>query len=298
MLDVGAATWPVLAQAGDGSAAAVPWAGSPLLAFGLVGLIAKILTVAAQVLCIVHVIRRREDYWWIFLILFVPVVGALVYVIVVVWPEWRQRARWRRGGTGRVGAGQAQRRVRQLERQLALSDTVENRAALAAAYCEAGQYTRSRQCYEGCMQGLYADDAHLLFGLAKACFGEGRFERCLECAARVDRREVPEHVNALDLLQARALLALGRDREGIEALRAVAPRASGLEPWWRLAEAQARCGQEAEADQVCRRLLEDAARLGPASRKRDKEWIALARQRLKARNRTSTTPNPQTRTAP
>jgi len=297
MQDLATVSWPVLAQAADGSTAAAPWSMGPLAFPAMLGLAMQAAAVVLPILCIVHVIRRREDYWWIFLILFAPFIGPLVYFLVIVWPEWRQRARFRRGGVGNSVA-QARRRVRQLERQLALSDTVQHRADLASAYCDAGQYTLARQGYEGCMQGLYADDAHLLFGLAKACFGEGQFARCLECAARVDRSELPEHVTALDFLRARALLALGRDGEGIEVLRAVAPRASGLEPWWRLAEALARRGDHAEADAACNRLLEESARLGPTARRREKPWAALARERLKTRSRTATGSDPETRTAP
>lgn len=283
MQDLVTTAWPRLAQAADNGAAPAPWYTTPLVAFGALGGIVKVVTVALQVLCIVHVIRRREDYWWIFLILFVPLVGSLVYVAAVVWPEWRQRARYRRGAAGFNVPGQARRRVRQLERQLALSDTVQHRAELAAAYSAAGQHTLARQCYEGCLQGLYADDAHLLFGLATACFGDGLFERCLDGLARVNRQDIPEQLNALDLLRAKALLALGRDREGMAALSALAPKSASLEPWWRLAEAQDRAGDRAAAEQSCRRLLEESARLGPASRKRDKAWTTLARQRLKAR---------------
>jgi hypothetical protein len=274
----------LLAQAADASASGVPGGVlASLLAFGGLALVLQAVTVVFQIVCVVHVIRRREDYWWIFLILFFPLVGSLVYTFVVIWPEWQQRARFHRGGTGAGGPAKARRRLPALERQLALSDTVEHRAELAAAYCDAGEFVLARQCYEGCLQGPYANDPHLLVGLAKACFGEGQFERCLECARRIDRREIPERVKELELIEAQALLALGRDAEGIAILRALAPRAAGLDPRWRLAEALAKRGEDREADDTCRRLLEDSARLGAASRKREKEWIALAQQRLKAR---------------
>jgi hypothetical protein len=165
---------------------------------------------------------------------------------------------------------------------VALSDTVAHRAELATAYCDAGQFVQARQGYEGCIQGLYANDAHLLFGLATARFGEGEFQLCLDSIARVDRQDIPEHINQMDVMRSKALLALGRDEEAVVALRAVAPRAPTLEAWWRLAEVLARRGEAAAADQACRRLLEESARLGPAARKRNKEWTALAKSRLKA----------------
>lgn len=280
MQDPAATSQVVPAQGIGASAGGANGLFGQVLAFAAGGVVLKAVAVILQVACIVHVIRRREDYWWIFLLVFVPLVGSLVYFVVVVWPDLRQRGRFRRRGSPYGGSGR--RRIRQLERQVALSDTVAHRSELAAAYCEAGQFVLARQGYEGCIQGLYAKDAHLLFGLATARFGEGEFQLCLDSIARVDRQDIPEHVNQMDFLRAKALLALGRDDEAAAALRAVAPRAPTLEAWWRLAELQARQGDAAAADQACRRLLEESARLGSAARKRNREWTALAKHRLKA----------------
>jgi|GEM_PF-2128569 len=266
-----------------GGAAAPSGVLGAWLALGATAWVLPAISFAIQVACIVHVVRRREDYGWIFLILFFPVVGSLVYILAIVWPDWRRRPRRRCGGAGVFGIASTRRRLKALEQQVSLSGTVDDRAELAAAYADAGEYSLSRQCYEVCLQGPNASDPHLLLGMIRACSGEGQFERCLECASRIDRREIPERVKELDLLQAKAMMALGRDQDGIALLRTLAPRATGLEAWWRLAEALARCGDERGAEDACRRLLDAAMGLGPASRKRDKPWIALARDRLRAR---------------
>jgi hypothetical protein len=39
-----------------------------------------LLTLVAEVLCAVHVVRTGRPYWWIFLIVFVPLVGVIVYL--------------------------------------------------------------------------------------------------------------------------------------------------------------------------------------------------------------------------
>ena len=45
-----------------------------------------LLILGAQVLCVIHVVRPGRPYWWIFLIVMVPLVGILVYLIVEVLP--------------------------------------------------------------------------------------------------------------------------------------------------------------------------------------------------------------------
>ncbi len=211
MQDSAAASQMLPAEASAAADGGVSWWLGKLLAFGAGGVGLQVAVIVLQVVCVVHVIRHREDYWWILLVIFFPLVGSLVYFVVVIWPDLRRHSR--RGGVGAAAGGGGRRRIRELERQVALSGTVAQRAELAAAYCEAGQFTLARQGYEGCIQGLYAQDAHLLFGLATAQFGEGQFERCLDAIARIDRQDVPEHLDAMDVMRAKALLALGRDAE-------------------------------------------------------------------------------------
>lgn len=249
---------------------------------GIVGGVLQFALLFLIVYCIVHVIRRGQDYWWIFLILFFPLLGALVYFALVIWPELSRQRQFRRGGSA-YGSGHGKRRIKELEQEVALTDTVENRAELAAAYHDDGQFTLARECYESCLQGLYRDDPNLLFGLAKAYYGEGNFEKTLEILARIGEHEVPEYAKERGLLRAHALAAVGRDEEAIAAFRAIAPKASSLEAWWRLATLLAKNGDDEGADEVCRRMIEDGARMNPVFRRREKEWLDHATQRLKSR---------------
>lgn len=262
------------------------WAGESagawfLAGFGALGWVVQVGILALQVACVVHVIRRREDYWWIFLILFFPVLGAGVYLFAVVLPEWRRRQGYRAGA--RPGARGLQGRLRDLEQAVALADTVENRSELAAAYCEDGRYVLARQCYESCLRGLYANDPHLLFGLAKACYGEGDLVRAQAALDRIAPGDMPEYATERELLRAKLLAALGQYEQAVAAFRDVAPRASSPEAWWRLASLLATLGRDGEADDVCRTLLEQTRHMNPVFRRREREWIRNAEQRLRNR---------------
>jgi len=45
-----------------------------------------LLTLAAQVLCAIHVVRTGRPYWWLFLIVMVPAVGVIVYFVAELLP--------------------------------------------------------------------------------------------------------------------------------------------------------------------------------------------------------------------
>lgn len=47
-------------------------------------------TIILQIALAVHVARTRRPFIWIFLILFFPLMGSLIYVIAELIPEWER----------------------------------------------------------------------------------------------------------------------------------------------------------------------------------------------------------------
>jgi len=41
--------------------------------------------VALQAFCIYHVIKNRNQYFWIFIIIFIPAIGSIIYLITQVY---------------------------------------------------------------------------------------------------------------------------------------------------------------------------------------------------------------------
>ena len=93
---------------------------------------AALVILLLDITLIYHASRTGRLQPWAFIILMVPLIGALAYIVVELIPEW-----W-----GGPGAAQARKRVanrldpekryRELSDKLATSDTIANRAALAA----------------------------------------------------------------------------------------------------------------------------------------------------------------------
>ena len=85
---------------------------------------------------------------WAFIILMIPLVGALAYIVVELIPEW----------FGSPGAQQARRRMaerldpekryRELSDRLAGSDTIANREALAAECLKIGRFNEAERHYD------------------------------------------------------------------------------------------------------------------------------------------------------
>ena len=88
------------------------------------------LIIALKVFCLYHIYKNRKPYYWFFVIFFIPIIGAIFYLITQVLT------------TGDVDKIQNElttiinptKKVKDLERKIEFSDTYANRIELADTY--------------------------------------------------------------------------------------------------------------------------------------------------------------------
>jgi hypothetical protein len=90
---------------------------------------------------IVHFIRRRPDTYWIFVIVFLGWIGALVYIVAEVIPD----AGLLRGS---FEAFPRRRRIRELEQAIRDNPSAGNYEELGLLYLDEGDFARARACYD------------------------------------------------------------------------------------------------------------------------------------------------------
>src|ERR1700726_3245008 len=94
-----------------------------------------------QAVAIVHFIRRRPDTYWIFVILFLGWIGALIYIVAEVVPD-----------AGLLStsfqAFPRRRRIRELERAILDNPSAGNYEELGLLYLDDGDSARARACYD------------------------------------------------------------------------------------------------------------------------------------------------------
>jgi hypothetical protein len=94
-----------------------------------------------QAVAIVHFIRRRPDTYWIFIILFLGWIGALVYIAVEVIPD----AGLLRGS---FQAFPRRRRIHELERAILDNPSAGNYEELGLLYLDDGDFARAQASYD------------------------------------------------------------------------------------------------------------------------------------------------------
>jgi hypothetical protein len=96
--------------------------------------------IALRVIAIVHFIRRRPDFFWLFVILF-HWIGALVYIAVEVIPD----ASLLRGS---FQVFPRRRRIHELERAILDNPSAGNYEELGLLYLDDGRFEKARECYD------------------------------------------------------------------------------------------------------------------------------------------------------
>ena len=244
----------------------------PLFGGGILSLLISI------ALC-VHVVRTNQQIFWIFVILFVPVLGSLVYVAAVVIPEMVGGTRAKRVGMAARDALDPGREYRTAKAAMADTATVHNRMRLAAAAAALGRHAEAEQLYAEAAQGIHADDPALLLGRANALIELGRPNEALPLVDKLVADQ-PTRSPATALAQARVYEALGHYKEADGAYQWAAGRLPGLEALGRYAAFLAHTGRKAEAADNLAEIDRRIERSNPQFRRESRPWRDLAAQAL------------------
>lgn len=247
--------------------------GGAMPAFG-------VLLLLAQIACAVHVARTGRPYFWIYIVVFVPMVGMAAYLVAEVLPELMGSRRARQAASGMGRAINPERGLREALRRTQVTPTVENKAALAEEYLGVGQPANAAALYRETLTGIHETDPTLMLGLARALFAQGDAPGT-ETVLRQLREANPEyHSPGGHLLFARSLEDQGKTDAALSEYAALTNYYPGQEARCRYALLLQRTGR---SDEV-RRFFEEichSVEYGPRHQRRaQREWYERAKRAL------------------
>jgi hypothetical protein len=242
--------------------------------------LAAILHVLLGVTCAVHVVRTGRPYYWIFIILFFPVIGVLIYVVAELLPELLGTHAVRQAAGNARKILDPERAYREASRNLQISPTAYNMCALAEACVERQSYDEAITLYRNALVGINADAPDMMEGLARARFLKGEMAEALAVLDELRARN-PDYRSAdAHMIYARSLAALGRDAEALDEYEALTRYFSGEEARCRHALMLRKVGRLAEARGLFEQIVR-VEKLAPARYiKAQREWIDVARANL------------------
>src|SRR5215470_7332242 len=100
-----------------------------------------------DVVLVIHAAKTGRFSPWGYIILLIPVFGALAYVAVELFPEWLGSYQGQKAKKRFVTSLDPQRRYRALTDDLAITDTIANREALATECVGLGKFDEAIHHY-------------------------------------------------------------------------------------------------------------------------------------------------------
>ncbi len=240
-----------------------------------------LLSLVLQVACCVHVVRTGRPLYWIFIILVFSYLAVLIYFIAEVLPGLRNSPSARRGLRQVRDQIDPQRRKREADQRLRVSDTVDNRRHLADEHLSRGEYTEAAAQFEGAMRGIHREDPELMLGLAKAQFGlqqPAKARQTLDAliAANPNFRSHDGH-----LLYARTVEDSGDIDAALHEYQALAEGYPGEEARLRYALLLKRAGRDDDAAKQLQNILDRAETSPRYYQQAQRAWIDAARKELR-----------------
>jgi hypothetical protein len=226
-----------------------------------------------------HALKTGRPYWWVFVIMAFPVLGCLIYYFVEVFPGSREARDARTAARNIARVIQPDTQLKRRVEQLEMCGSVDNKMALAEECLQWGMHEEAVRLYESCLQGAFASDGTVLYGLARAAVEGGNWRAAALALERLDTQAPHIHPMGRRLLQARMLEGRGEDDAALGAYRALLPGFVGLEARYRYGAFLARLGQHQAANEMFDEVLIRARRLANPIES-EVRWASLARQAI------------------
>lgn len=140
------------------------------------------LVLALQAFCIFHLYRNRNHYYWYFVIIFIPVLGSIIYILTQVLSS-RDVSTITEEVTSIINPT---KKIVDLEKKIQLADTFQNRVNLGDAYLENRDYVNAIENYLIALDGNFKNDPYTINNVINAYFHLDNFEKVVEYSKQIE----------------------------------------------------------------------------------------------------------------
>jgi hypothetical protein len=234
-----------------------------------------IISIALQAICVIHCLRRNNQQKWIYVIIFLPLIGCIAYFFTEIFTP---------GSLGDVQSGlgtliNPTGRIRRLENNLKFSDTFNNRVMLADAYLKIGRVDEAIELYNFSLTGAFTENDYVFRQLISAYFIRERYQEILPLARKISGH--PEFPRSRAQIQyACALGYTGNDQAAEQEFKKMKTRYSAFEARYQYGLFLLRTGRNEEARHIFKDMTEEAPHLSPRERRSNRVWIIKAKEEL------------------
>jgi hypothetical protein len=238
------------------------------------------ITIALQAICVYHCIRRgRQNNNWIWLIVFLPLIGSLIYIFTEIFT--RREMEQMQSGIGSVfNPGGS---VRRLEDNLRFSDTFANRVALADACLATGNTDRAIELYESSLTGNFTENEYVLSQLIIAYYQKKRYADVIPVGKKIYK--LPQFARSRAHILYAAALGYGGDHDLAEKeFKTMKGKFANYEARYYYGLLLAATDRVSEARRLLQEMLDEVPHLSSRERRYNSNWFRLAKDQLNKLN--------------
>lgn len=232
------------------------------------------LIIALQGFCIYHALKNKNEYYWFFVIMFLPVIGSIIYLFTQVFNKKDLDV----VQNEIINVINPTKKIKDLQKQLDFSDTFQNRINLGDAWMELGSYADAISQYEIALNGQYKDTG-VVKKLIEGYYQTEQYDKVVSCAEFI--RSKPEFTKSRSqFLYGLALEKMGRSEEAEKNLKAIDQRYSNYEERYRLAQFLIEKKKNDEAKEILHEVLIESQHMSKPNRKRYKNLVIEVKKLL------------------
>ena len=226
-----------------------------------------------QGLAIVHFIRRRPDTYWIWVILFLGPVGALVYIFAEALPDLGLLR-------GSMKVFPRRKRIRQLEALVTVNPSAGNYEELGDLYMDDGRITSARAAFNSAIAAR-SDTLDAFYRRGACALQLGDATAALPDLERVVAKEPAYDFHRAAGLLAHAYAQTGQKEKAEALFREVTARSVSSETYLNFADLLASEGKNTEAREWAQKVLDKKPAMPGYLRRRERPWFRSANKLLK-----------------
>jgi hypothetical protein len=236
------------------------------------------ISIIFQVYFAVHAYRNGRTSW-IFIILFFPMVGVLIYFFAEYLPDLRHGTSMEQVSVKLVKKFAPERELQRLKDHAAFNNSVNNRVALARGHIEVGHFDEAIQILIGCLDGIYKNDPQVLSALASAYFHAGKSKEALDTLMLLRKQDCRSNKET-DLLIAKALEQMDDLDGALREYEAILQKSVGEEVRCRYGLLLKKLGREDDARARFEEILRNVKVSPRYYRRTQRPWIQIAKREL------------------
>ena len=227
-----------------------------------------------QALALVHFFRRRPEGYWFFVIMFLPTVGALIYFVVEVVPDFdllrgmfQRRAR--------------RRRIDDLRRIVQENSAIGNIEELADLSFDEGQFAKARELYDKVLASSQVTSVDPYYRRGLSAIGLGDAAAAVRDLERVVASEPKYDIYRAAGLLAHAYALAGRHEQAEAQFKAATELSTLSETYYNYAAFLLSQQRPAEAREWAQKILAKKTTMPRFARRRERPWFNRAAALLK-----------------